>query len=322
MIFADDAVEELRTLGDLVRWGASCFQEAELTYGHGSENAMDEAYHLVTHALHLPHDISPYMSSCTITKAERRKVVQLLTERVMTRKPAPYLTNEAWFAGLPFYVDERVLIPRSPIGELIESQFQPWIEPQRVHRILDLCTGSGCIAVVCAMAFPEAEVDASDVSEEALAVAAINVDRYALHDQVHLILSDVFDGLKSAESGTPSGAEAAAKVVSLHGTNPQYDIIVSNPPYVNAEDMAALTEEFRHEPPLALAAGHDGLDIVKRILRQARDYLSPQGILVVEVGNSYPELIEQYPQLPFVWPEFAKGGHGVFVLTREQLKDI
>jgi ribosomal protein L3 glutamine methyltransferase len=322
MIFADDAVEELRTLGDLVRWGASCFQEAELTYGHGSENALDEAYNLVTHALHLPHDIPAYMSSCNITKAERRKVVQLLTERVMTRKPAPYLIHEAWFAGLPFYVDERVLIPRSPIGELIESQFQPWIDPERVHRILDLCTGSGCIAVACAMTFPEAEVDASDVSAEALEVATINVEKYVQEHQVHLIQSDVFDGLKSAGPGTPSGAEAAAKVVSLHGANPQYDIIVSNPPYVNAEDMAALTEEFRHEPPLALAAGHDGLDIVKRILQQAYDYLSPQGILVVEVGNSYPELIEQFPQLPFVWPEFAKGGHGVFVLTREQLKDV
>jgi ribosomal protein L3 glutamine methyltransferase len=322
MIFADDAVEELRTLGDLVRWGASCFQEAELTYGHGSENALDEAYNLVTHALHLPHGIPAYMSSCNITKAERRKVVQLLTERVMTRKPAPYLINEAWFAGLPFYVDERVLIPRSPIGELIESQFQPWIDPERVHRILDLCTGSGCIAVACAMTFPEAEVDASDVSAEALEVATINVEKYAQEHQVHLIQSDVFDGLKSAGPGTPSGAETAAKVVSLHGANPQYDIIVSNPPYVNAEDMAALTEEFRHEPPLALAAGHDGLDIVKRILQQAYDYLSPQGILVVEVGNSYPELIDQYPQLLFVWPEFAKGGHGVFVLTREQLKDV
>jgi ribosomal protein L3 glutamine methyltransferase len=310
MIFADDAIEELRTLGDLVRWGASCFQEAELTYGHGTDNALDEAFNLVRHALHLPHDLPSYMGTCNITKAERRKVVQLLTDRVMTRKPAPYLINEAWFAGLAFYVDERVLIPRSPISELIEVHFEPWIDSERVHRILDLCTGGGCIAVACALAFPEAQVDATDISDAALEVAAVNVERYALENQIQLIQSDVFDGLNSAQE------------ILIEGTKLQYDIIVSNPPYVNARDMAALTEEFRHEPPQALAAGHDGLDIVKRILKQAADFLVPQGILVVEVGNSYPELIAQYPQLPFVWPEFVKGGHGVFVLTKEQLKDL
>jgi len=310
MIFADDAIEELRTLGDLVRWGASCFQEAELTYGHGTDNALDEAFNLVRHALHLPHDLPSYMSNCNITKAERRKVVQLLTDRVMTRKPAPYLINEAWFAGLAFYVDERVLIPRSPISELIEAHFEPWIDPDRVHRILDLCTGGGCIAVASAMAFPEAHVDATDISDDALEVAAMNVERYELENQVQLIQSDVFDGLKSAQE------------ILIEGAKLQYDIIVSNPPYVNAQDMEELTEEFKHEPPLALAAGHDGLDIVKRILQQAYEFLAPQGLLVVEVGNSYPELIEQYPQLPFIWPEFVKGGHGVFVLTKEQLKDL
>ena len=310
MIFADDAIEELRTLGDLVRWGASCFQEAQLTYGHGTDNALDEAYSLVRHALHLPHDIPSYMSSCTITKAERRKVVQLLTERVMSRKPAPYLINEAWFAGLSFYVDERVLIPRSPIGELIEARFEPWVDPDHVHRILDLCTGGGCIAVACAFAFPEAQIDATDISDEALEVATVNVAKYALEDQVQLIKSDVFDGLKSAQE------------ILIEGAKLQYDIIVSNPPYVNAQDMEALTEEFRHEPPLALAAGLDGLDIVKRILQQAEEFLAPEGLLVVEVDNSYPELIDQYPQLPFVWPEFVNGGHGVFVLTKEQLKGV
>ena len=310
MIFADDAIEELRTLGDLVRWGASCFQEAELTYGHGTDNALDEAFNLVRHALHLPHDLPSYMSSCNITKAERRKVVQLLTDRVMTRKPAPYLINEAWFGGLAFYVDERVLIPRSPISELIEAHFEPWIDHDRVFRILDLCTGGGCIAVACAMAFPEAHVDATDISDDALEVAAMNVERYELENQVQLIQSDVFDGLKSAQD------------VLIEGAKLQYDIIVSNPPYVNAQDMDELTEEFKHEPPLALAAGQDGLDIVKRILQQAYEFLAPQGLLVVEVGNSYPELMELYPQLPFIWPEFVKGGHGVFVLTKEQLKDI
>ena len=300
MIFADEAINELQTLGDLVRWGASRFQEAQLTYGHGTDNALDESFNLVRHALHLPHEIPPYMVQCKITRAERQKVVQLLVDRITTRNPAPYLVNEAWFAGLPFYVDERVLIPRSPISELIETQFEPWIDPDRVRRVLDLCTGSGCIAVACALMFPDAQVDATDVSSVALEVAQINVEKYALQEKIRLIQSDVFDGLISAQD--------------------QYDVIVSNPPYVNAEDMAGLTEEFRREPVLALEAGHDGLDIVKRILKQAKDFLTPQGLLVVEVGNSYPELIEQFPQIPFVWPEFVKGGHGVFVLTKEQLE--
>lgn len=300
MIFADEAINELQTLGDLVRWGASRFQEAQLTYGHGTDNALDESFNLVRHALHLPHEIPPYMVQCKITRAERQKVVQLLVDRITTRNPAPYLVNEAWFAGLPFYVDERVLIPRSPISELIETQFEPWIDPDRVRRVLDLCTGSGCIAVACALMFPDAQVDATDVSSVALEVAQINVEKYALQEKIRLIQSDVFDGLISAQD--------------------QYDVIVSNPPYVNAEDMAGLTEEFRREPALALEAGHDGLDIVKRILKQAKDFLTPQGLLVVEVGNSYPELIEQFPQIPFVWPEFVKGGHGVFVLTKEQLE--
>lgn len=299
MIFTDEAIEEMSTIGDLVRWGASRFQEAELTYGHGTNNALDEAYNLVRHALHLPHDIPPYMIQCKLTRAERQKVVQLLVDRITTRNPAPYLINEAWFGEWPFYVDERVLIPRSPISELIEAQFEPWIDPDRIHRVLDLCTGSGCIAVACALTFPEAAIDASDVSPAALEVAKINVEKYTLQEQIRLIQSDVFSALNPVQD--------------------QYDVIVSNPPYVNARDMDALTEEFRREPALALQAGHDGLDIVKRILNQAGDFLSPQGLLVVEVGNSYPELIEQYPQLPFVWPEFVKGGHGVFVLTKEQL---
>jgi len=299
MTFADEAIEELQTVGDLVRWGASRFQEAELTYGHGTDNALDESYNLVRHALHLPHEIPPYMIQCKLTKSERKKVVRLLLDRITTRNPAPYLINEAWFAGLPFYVDERVLIPRSPIGELIEAQFEPWIDPDRVHRILDLCTGSGCIAIACALAFPETMLDATDVSQAALEVAKINVDKYALQDKIRLLQSDVFDGLDPAKDC--------------------YDIIVSNPPYVNAQDMANLTAEFKREPAMALQAGYDGLDIVKRILEKASNFLSPQGLLAVEVGNSYAELIEQFPQLPFMWPEFVKGGHGVFVLTKEQL---
>lgn len=300
MIFAEDAIEELRTLGDLVRWGASRFSEAELTYGHGTDNAFDEAFFLVRHSLKLPHDIPPYMIATRLTKAERRTVINLLSERIVTRKPAPYLTGEAWFAGLPFYVDQRVLIPRSPIAELIEAGFQPWCDPDNVTQILDLCTGGGCIAIACAMAFPDATVDATDISKEALEVARINIDRHDVQSQVHLVESDVFS--------------------SLDKDTKKYDLIVSNPPYVNAGDMSALTQEFEHEPSLALRAGEDGLDIVKRILKQAPDYLSDDGLLVVEVGNSYVALMEQFPEVPFIWPEFERGGQGVFTITAPQLR--
>jgi len=299
MIFAEDAIEELRTFGDLVRWGASRFTEAELSFGHGTGNALDESFNLVRHALSLPHELPPYMIETRLTKAERRSVVKLLVERITSRKPAPYIINEAWFAGLPFYVDERVLIPRSPIAELIAAGFEPWMTSQ-VEHILDLCTGSACIAIACAMAFPQADVDATDISPDALEVARINVERYEMQEQLSLIESDVFNAL-----------EPAAK---------KYDLIVSNPPYVDARDMAELTTEFQHEPAMALRAGVDGLDIVKRILRGAAQFLSEDGLLVVEVGNSYPALLEQYPQIEFTWPEFEQGGHGVFILTASQVR--
>lgn len=298
MIHANDAIEELRTMGDLVRWGASSFNEAELTYGHGTDNAFDEAFMLVRHVLHLPHDLPAYMVGARLTRNERRQVVDLLMERISSRKPAPYLIQQAWFAGMPFYVDERVLIPRSPIAELIEQGFSPWADPDAVHAILDLCTGSGCIAIACAAAFPQARVTATDNSTNALDVAAINIEKHGMQDQVELVKSDVFQNL-------PAGQ--------------QFDVIVSNPPYVDAADMAALTPEFLHEPGEALAAGVDGLDIVRQILRQAADYLAPQGILVVEVGNSDAALLEQYPDVPFIWPEFSRGGHGVFILSRQEL---
>ena len=301
MIFAEDAIEELRSFGDLVRWGASRFTENGLNFGHGTENALDEAFNLVRHALHLPHELPPYMIETALTRAERRSVVHLLVERITSRKPAPYLIKEAWFAGMPFYVDERVLIPRSPIAELIAVGFEPWLLADNVDHILDLCTGSGCIAIACALAFPHAEVDATDISAQALTVAGINVERYGLQEQVTLIESDVFNAL-----------DPQAK---------KYDLIVSNPPYVDAEDMAALTAEYRHEPGLALRAGTDGLEIVKRILRDAARYLSEQGLLVVEVGNSYAALLEQYPQVEFAWPEFEHGGHGIFILTAQQVRE-
>jgi ribosomal protein L3 glutamine methyltransferase len=293
-----DVVDELITLGDFVRWGVSRFSAANLYFGHGTDNVLDEAFYLVRKALYLPHDIPPYMMQSRLLPNERAEVLALLQRRIDTRLPAPYLTNEAWFAGLSFYVDERVLIPRSPIAELIEAHYEPWVDSSQVTRILDLCTGGGCIAIASALAFPFAQVDATDLSADALAVAHQNVERHQVGDQVKLHQGDLFADL---------GGQ-------------RYDVIVSNPPYVDAEDMAALPEEYRHEPEQALASGEDGLDITRRILAQAGDYLNPSGVLIVEVGNSAAALVESYPQVPFTWLEFARGGHGVFLLTAEQLQ--
>ena len=289
--------EQLQTVRDFIRLGASLFNRAGLYFGHGTDNALDEAVWLVLHALHLPPDLPAEYFDTRLTEAEKREVMALLKRRVEERLPAPYLTQSAWFAGLEFYVDERVLVPRSPVAELIEQGFSPWVEHERVNRVLDLCTGGGCIAVACALAFPQATVDASDLSAVALKVAEINVDRHHLQDQIELICSDLFENLQGR----------------------RYDIIISNPPYVDGSDMATLPAEFRHEPKLALAAGDDGLDVVRRILEQAPRYLNPGGILVVEVGNSEQALVDAFPEIPFVWLEFERGGDGVFLLTREQL---
>lgn len=296
----EEAITELQTIQDLLRWATSQFYRAELFYGHGTDNAWDEAVALTLHALHLPVDVTPHVLTARLTTRERREVVELLTKRLEQRIPTAYLTHEAWFAGLKFYVDERVLIPRSPFAELIEQQFENWLQPQDVSRILEIGTGSGCMAIACAKAFPEEVViDAVDISAAALEVAAINVQRHDCADQVRLIQSDLFANLDAKQP---------------------YDLIISNPPYVDAKDIANLPAEYRHEPALALAAGEDGLDIVKRILSQAANYLTPEGILVVEVGNSEEALTESYPHVPFIWQEFERGGGGVFILTTQQLR--
>ena len=289
----------LNTLKDFMRWGASRFNEAELSFGHGMLTAMDEAVYLTLRALHLPADTPEIYWDGALTNPEKAKIIDFFKQRIDERKPAAYITQEGWFAGLPFYIDERVLVPRSPIAELVEGQFMPWSDPYIVNSVLDLCTGSGCIGIACAYAFPEATVDLVDISDDALTVANINIDKHDARSRVKTIQSDLFSNLEGKT----------------------YDLIVSNPPYVDQEDMDALRDEFRHEPELGLASGDDGLEATRTILQQAANHLSSDGILVVEVGNSQYALEAAFPDVPFYWLEFEKGGDGVFLLTAEQLKE-
>lgn len=293
------ALTELSSILDFIRWGASHFRAAELSFSHGMASALDEAAYLVLHTLHLPVDTPELYFASKLTQAEKQKVLDILERRIIERKPAAYLTNEAWFAGLPFFVDERVLVPRSPIAELIEKQFYPWTDDSQVQHVLDLCTGSGCIGIACAYAFPNAEIDLSDISADAIAVAKMNIERHGLNAHVKAIESNLFANLQGK----------------------RYDLIVSNPPYVDAAEIAEMSSEFKHEPLLGLAAGTDGLDIAHRILAQAREHLSDHGILIVEVGNSQFALAEAYPNVAFQWLEFERGGDGVFLLTAAQLDE-
>ncbi len=299
MIISDDLLQYLHTIRDFIRWGASRMNEAGLHFGHGTANAVDESAALVLHSLHLPPDLDGDFFQATLTPLEKRVVLNLLDRRVRERKPAAYLMNKAWFMGLPFYVDERVLIPRSPLAELIDRQFSPWLtDPDAVRHILDLCTGSGCIGIACAYAFPEARVDLVDVSIGALDVAQRNVREHALDERVTLLRSDLFSALRGRH----------------------YDLIVSNPPYVSQGELQQLPPEYQHEPALGLAGGEQGLDLVLAILRQAGEHLTENGILVVEVGNTQYALSDAFPDVPFVWLDLERGGEGVFLLTAEQLQ--
>jgi ribosomal protein L3 glutamine methyltransferase len=272
-------------------------QRARLHYGHGTSNARDDAAALLWHVLKLPRQPSAARLRRHVTAAQWRTLHALVARRIEQRVPVVYLTQRCWFAGLEMYVDERVLIPRSPLAELIEHRFAPWIDAAQVRRVADIGTGSGCIAIACARALPRARVDAVDISEPALQVARRNIRAHRLGRRVRAVQSDYFSAL-------PLGA---------------YDIIVSNPPYVGRTEMAALPAEYRHEPAAALAAGADGLDALRVILREAARYLKAGGILVVEVGNTETLVRRRYQRLPFVWLQFARGGGGVFLLTREQL---
>ena len=290
--------EQLHTVNDYVRFGASQFNQAELYFGHGTNNAWHEALTLVMHQLALPQEIANDLMQCRLLAEERVAILQLFERRIVEGLPAAYLTNQAMFCGLPFYVDERVLVPRSPIGALIEQSFAGLID-NAPNRILDLCTGSGCIAIACAVAFPEADVDAVDLSIDALNVAQINIDGHGLSAQVIPIQSDVFSGVAGQ----------------------CYDLIVTNPPYVDQEDVDSLPQEYLHEPVMGLGSGFDGLDIVRQILAQAAKHLSDNGVLICEVGNSQIHLTAAFPNVPFQWLEFERGGHGVFRLTKAQLEN-
>lgn len=293
----DEAMLELSSIRDFLRWAVSLFNEHQVVLGHGYDDPWDEAVALVLHALHLPWDIDVRIQDAKLLTSEKQVVCDLLAKRVVERVPTAYLTGIGWFAGLPFKVDQRVLIPRSPIGELIEKQFAPWIDADQVESILDMCTGSGCIGIACAEYFPDALVDCSDLSEDALDVAEQNVLALGLEQQVNLIYSDLFEALDGRT----------------------YDVIVSNPPYVDKQDMDELADEFHHEPRMGLEAGFDGLDIVRRMLPELSRHLNPGGIAVIEVGNSWAALEEAYPDVGFTWLEFERGGLGVCVLTKEQI---
>lgn len=295
-ILEDNVANELQTIQDFLRWTYSILNRSDIYFGQGHDNPWDESLQLVLSSLHLPIDLPTELFNSRLTSSEKETLVQLVLTRIEQRIPVAYLTNSAWFCGHEFYVDERTIIPRSPISALIQDRFEDLIS-QEPNHILDLCTGSGCIAIACAYAFPNAEVDAVDLSVDALNAAEINISRHQLEHRVFPIQSNLFENTLGQK----------------------YDLIVTNPPYVDEEDLADMPEEFHFEPELALGSGSDGLNITKQILKQAPDYLTENGVLVCEVGNSMISLIEQYPDVPFKWVELKNGGLGVFAIQRKDL---
>lgn len=292
-----NSMKNIDTIEHAITWATQALTDGGVYCGHGTDNELDEAAWLVLHAMGLS-PVDPLEDSGQKLTPEQKKAIEhIIQERIRTRKPAGYLTNQVWFFGLPFFVDERVLVPRSPIAEMIQHEFAPWLM-NRPKRILDLCTGSGCIGIACAYAFPDAQVVASDISNDALDVARINVEQHKLQGRVTLVQSDLLDGVEG-----------------------EFDLIVSNPPYVDAQDMAALEDEYKQEPVLGLESGDDGLNATRVILAKAKQHLADDGLLVVEVGNSEEALVHAYPELPFIWQEFEFGGHGVFVLNKTDLPD-
>ncbi|MCF6204177.1 MAG: 50S ribosomal protein L3 N(5)-glutamine methyltransferase [Methylococcaceae bacterium] len=293
-----DFPNELKTIRDFIRWGASQFVEKKVFLGHGLATSLHESAAIVLHVLFLPYNLDNCYLDAVLTVAERKKVVFLLDKRIKERKPVAYLINKAIFAGLTFYVDERVLVPRSPIAEIILQRFSPWVDENKALNILDLCAGSGCIAIACAYAFPEAHVDAVELSDDALEVAGKNIKKHDVLEQVCLFKSDLFKALPRKK----------------------YDVIVSNPPYVAIQEWKDLPAEYHQEPEMGFTGGANGLDLVLRILIDANDYLTEQGVLIIEVGSSSETLQQLFPQVPFYWLEFEQGGDGVFLLTAEQVQ--
>ena len=298
--------EELFTIRDWLRFTVSQFEASDIFFGHGTDNSYDEAVWLVMSALHLPHDTLNNFLDAVITEQERKHLAHLIEQRITKRTPTAYLVREAWLRGFKFYVDERVIVPRSFIAELLEPTelpwaLQEWIEyPELIHSAADICTGSGCLGILLANAFPDAEIDIVDISPDAIAVANINIDNYGLNEQITAIQSDMFTALQSKT----------------------YDLIISNPPYVDAPSMAALPLEYQNEPQLALGSGADGLDHTHTILREAANYLNDDGLLIVEIGHNRDALLDAYPDLAFTWLTVESGNQYVFLLTKEQLTTI